>query len=54
MEDEIVDIIDCLDEHEFQELIFLAEEPAEKDSLTLEKFKKLFARFDVSMGLISI
>ncbi len=39
------DITDGLDEYQFQQLKKLAEEPAEKDTITHEEFRKLFARW---------
>ena len=39
------DITDGLDKYQMQELISLAEEPADKDTISEEEFRKLFARW---------
>lgn len=39
------DVTDGLDEYQFQQLKKLAEEPAEKDIISYEEFKNLFARW---------
>ena len=39
------DITDGLDRYQMQELISLVEEPAEKDTISEEEFRKLFARW---------
>ncbi len=39
------DITDDLDKYQMQELITLVEEPAEKDTISEEEFRKLFARW---------
>ena len=43
--DNIKDITDDLDEDQLQELISLSEEPAEKDTISEEEYKKLVARW---------
>ena len=48
MERGTVDITDCLDDDQFQELKRLMEEPAEKDTITEEEFEKMFARWGTS------
>jgi hypothetical protein len=48
MEGTDIDITDELDEEQFQELKRLAEEPAEKDTITEEEFKKMFAKWGTS------
>ena len=39
------DITDALDKYQMQQLISLAEEPADKDTISEEEFRKLFARW---------
>ena len=45
------DITDGLDKYQMQELISLVEEPAEKDTISEEEFKKLFARWGTKQAL---
>ena len=44
-ENDMQDITDCLDEYQLQELVSLTDEPAEKDTISEDEFKKLFARW---------
>ncbi len=39
------DITDALDKYQMKELISRVEEPAEKDTISEEEFRKLFARW---------
>jgi hypothetical protein len=48
MEKGSIDITDDLDDDQFQELKKLAEEPAEKDTITQEEFEKMFAGWGTS------
>jgi hypothetical protein len=41
------DITDGLSKYQLQELITLVEEPAEKDIISDEEFRKLFARWGI-------
>jgi len=48
MKNELPDITDSLNEHQLRELKILADEPAEKDTITLEEFEKLFEGWGTS------
>jgi hypothetical protein len=45
MHNQSKDITDGLDKDQLQELIKLSEEPAEKDTISEEEYRKIFARW---------